>query len=277
MENKKEKDGSVIRRVSGEIFEKFLQETPKNQLLVGTPGFAKPKTCYVEPHEFRRYFDFSKENFLLKNQYQEAGFKKINSTELFLENFESCSIKVKVSTIEINYPRKWHVVDLSNLDLITPQLIDIIAKTEIACIEVLKNFIKTFGGFSELKVLNYHENLKVMGEDFIDKIPLKAKFRTEVVKKVYNEKNIEFLDSPYAAQYLTSRALEDITPPIISRLDKLIELTKGKTERATPRNSVKTSNDFPSPNVQNLGFSIDEFNFMLSKMKDVWMRPDYFG
>ncbi|GEM_PF-4874983 len=268
MENQNEKRSSVSRRVKQQILESFPQEQVKNPLWV---GFGK-KTCYIQPHNYRRYFDFEMPQ---KPTWVRLVGKIINSKELFFKDFQGCNIKIKKNQIEILNlieHKKWYAIDITNFEFIECQVAEVIAKKEKECIDVLKNFIAESGGKSNFKVLNWHEEIKVMNEDFIDKIPLKMKFRNEVVKKLYNEKNIEHSDAAFTSTFLKARSLEDVTPPILSELQKINQNIKLMAAGISKKSSKDTPTIKPASqlNVKNLGFPQEDFNFMLNKMRNVW-------
>lgn len=227
MENSKEDLQAFTRRVAGKIFEKVLLETPKNQTLVGSDIKNHPKCCYYQPHNYRLYFEFSKENFnpqkpsLVSLVY---NYRIKNSKEHEYDNFLNCRIRVKKNQIEITNkiePKKWYIIELKSTTEIEKQIKGIIEKKDKESIEVLKEFIKLHGGNSNFEILNKHSEDKIMGEDKIDLLPLKMKFQTSIVKKVYNEKNVEFSNPVFAATYLQNRAVEEITPEIAQEISNI--------------------------------------------------------
>ena len=275
MEKKNETERDIIRRVAGQIFNKAAKETPKMRI----SDCKKENSAYIQPHNFRRYFDFEAPNkTALNSAVISAVCKKINSNHYFFKDFENCNVLIKKNQIEITNKinhKQWFPVMIGNFEVIGERVAGIIALKEKECIETLKKFIAKYGGKSEFKVLNWHEEIKVMNEDFIDKIPIKMKFRNEVVKKLYNEHNVEHSDAAYTAQYLTTRSLEDVTPPILtalSELKKQIAQIKLSPKSRGLNKGIKPSalNNFPKLNVQNKGFATEEFNFLTSKMGDVW-------
>ena len=234
---KQETSEQHIRRIVKPIFDKVLQEIDKNPMTVGNQGIKSPKYCLYNPHNFRRYYDFCKGNFHPDKPHLDHGrgtfpveHKIINKNEHTFDHFHNCRITVKRSQVEIINKiqvKRYYKIQLENVDYLKPQIGLIVAKKEKECIKVLKEFIKVYGGISKFKLLNWHSEDKIMGEDIIKKIPLKMKFHTDVVKKVYNEPNVEFSDPAFVSNYLRTRALED-------RMDVIDKLLMAIDVKLTP-------------------------------------------
>lgn len=232
---KKETSEEHIRRIVTPIFNKVLQEQSKNRMTVVTSG---GKYCLYQPHNFRRYIDFSKDTFsplkpwsgVRLGTFPMENYKLINKTEHSYEKYHRCRVTVKKSQVEIINKiqvKRWYKIGLENVDLIKNQIGLIIAKKEKECIRVLKRFIKEFGGSSKFKILNFHSEDKIRGENYVDQIPLKMHFHTDVVKKVYNVPNVEFSDPAFVSNYLRTRALED-------RMDVIDKLLMAIDQKLTP-------------------------------------------
>ncbi len=247
METKKEMNAGIneyITRVTMPIFNRVLKETPKNQPLVGKVGFSQLKNCHYQPHNYRLYIDFSRANFNPQNQPLDVGFiyyKVINSTEhLFM--FENFNIRVKKNQIQIQNKvenKRWHVIEVSAKA--NQQIIQIFQRKDNECIEFLKTFIKIFGGISQFKILNRFTEDKIRHEDIIDLLPLKQKFHNKVVKKVYNEKNVEFSNPALACNYITNRAIENIAPTIARAIETINPLHALKNNIKSIEDVLKNS------------------------------------
>lgn len=212
------------------IFEKAAKETAKNPISVGQHGNNKNYSLY-QPHNFRRYYDFSKTNFNPETAPKSAvtEHKILNRTEHTFNPFLNCRITVKKNQVEVINkiePKRWYKIELDNIDYIKQQIKDIIIKKENECYNVLQQFIAHYGGFSTFKILNRKSEDKVEHEDIIDLLPLKQKFHNPPVKKVYNEKNIEFNDPVFASNYLRTRAIEDRADTITDELNELKTIFK---------------------------------------------------
>ena len=150
-----------------------------------------------------------------------------------MEDFFGCSIRVKKKTIQINNKKDFkrtYAIQLTSNKERKRQIKEIDEKKERETLDVLKLFIKIFGGKSNFTEINKREEDKVEQERMINKLPLKQSWHTPIVKKVYNEKNVEFSDPVYAANYFVNRGLEDVAPEIKEHLDLLWQGVKGIIE-----------------------------------------------
>ena len=265
-----------IEKIINPIFQAALpKELKQNRMSVGVQGNKERKYCLYQPHNLRLYFDFSKQTFNpqtdLKSSVQpllRVEHKIKNKIENEYNNFLGYRITVKQTQVElIDLNPRWYVIYLDKIDLITEQFLSIMARKIKENKKALNKFIKIYGGSSKLNLLNMRSENKVMNEDAIDLIPIKMKFRSEAVKKVYNEKNVEFPDPILASNYLTTRAVEnkadkitdginsihttisDKLTPVLNKLTAQIELHL-EVQRNTLINtqeSIKTQKD-----IQNL-------------------------
>lgn len=236
METKKELEGvsEYIKRVVNPIFSKSLQETIKNQTLVGLAPKKNPKYILYNPHNYRLYFKFSKEKYnATKPRYKpkKGGLvvttpSVINSKEFLYKDFlNKSTIRVKSKSIEIINklnPEKWFKIDITQNG--KAQLINIIKAKDRETKQILKEFIEMFGGSSDYKILNRHSDNKVKHEKIIDRIGIKATFQNEIVKKVYKENNIEFSDPSFVCNYITNQAIKEHSPEIAKEINKLATL-----------------------------------------------------
>lgn len=218
------------------IFEKAAQETIINQVSVGLTNKKQEKFCYYQPHNYRLYFDFSKENFNPKpmstNQCQDKkrlvtlvySHKVKNSKEHEYNNFLGCRIRVKASQVEVTNNldhKRWYTIKISNKKDISKQVTNITNVKDNQCINALKKFIGLHGGSSNFEILNRMSDDKVMDSNIRKKIPKKMKFRTTAVKKLYNEPNVEYSSPVEAANYMHNMGLEELAPEIEAKLDEL--------------------------------------------------------
>ena len=233
MENKKQDKGDVnsyISRIVKPIFEKVAQEARKNHMMVGGMGDTTNKYCLYNPHNYRLYFDYNKKTFEPETIPKSVvrglllvEHNQINKTEHIYKNFLGCAIRVKKNSIEvINTKKRWYRIPL-HIDKIRPVLAQITQEKDRVCRLALKEFIRIYGGFSQFKVINRVSENKIQGEDIIDLLPIKQKWHNEVVKKVYNEKNVEFSDAAFASNYLRTRATEDKADSFDKKLDKMAD------------------------------------------------------
>lgn len=215
---------------------------------VGSGRFVENRSVFFKPHNYRVYYDFDKSGFnpdFIKPGSVGSvgvGYKLINhGKEFSFGSFMGCRVVVKKQTIEVNNRigiEQLHVIDL--LSDVQEQFEKIIVEKDAQCLRVLRAFIERFGGSSDERVVNVHSENKIVGEDAVNRIPLKMKFHTGSVKKVYNESNVEFSSPAEAANYLENRALERFSPLIAGELESLREeLMRRPVESVSLLESIK--------------------------------------
>lgn len=226
----------ITRRAKEKILEKFPYEIPNNHTLVGQGGIVDMPIAYYQPHNYRLYFDFFRENFNPRTSLEKARLRgylndhwthEVKNVSESVFKFENCcTIKVKRRTIEIinNLEHKrWYPIELN--DKIYDQVLAINEKKDKECLDILKEFIELFGGTSKFNIVNrYVQEHKVEGEVAVNKIPRPMKFYTPIVKKAYNEPNVEFKTAIQAATYLEDRAIERIAPEIQGMVRGILEI-----------------------------------------------------
>lgn len=185
------------------IFDKVLQETSKNRVSVGECGFRGFYVFY-QPHNCRVYFDYVKP---VKPTFGGSVVVKNSSELMFKELFGGCRVTIKKNCVElinmVDVDKRFVVRLKSARDDIVKVLVGKISQTS----SVLKLLINRFGGSSSFQIINFSvQDNKFEHESFIDSIGVKGKFRNEVLKKVYDERNVEFSDPSFAVNYLTNQA-----------------------------------------------------------------------
>lgn len=219
-----------VNRIVGPVFEKVAQEAKKNLLLGGGGRSRAQGLALYSPHNYRLYFDFSKENFnpdALKNPTSQGlgdvTHKSLNSGhEHQYCGFMGCRVRVKKSQIEIqNMIEHKRTYLIESAEKAETQIIDILKKKDHECIEALRQFIQVFGGSSDFRILKRHSEDKVYGTDSINAIPVKEKFHNKIVKKVYNERNVEYSDPVFAVNHLVNTGVIEVVPSICQSIDTL--------------------------------------------------------
>lgn len=247
-----------ISRLVTPIFENSLKETSKNHMVVGSGRSGEYKSVFVQPHNYRSYFKYSRVSSVLSVLSDESGiykpegrvpeggvgsvyYKRINNgKELSFPDFGGCRVVVKKNLIEvvnkINH-KHWFPVKM-NVDTIERDIREIVRLKDEQTLDVLRLFVSCFGGSSDFVLVNSISEVKVSGEDKIDLIPERMKFHNPVAKKVYNERNVEFKSEASASQYLINRVGEDFLEEKFDSLRK--EIMKG-VPLVSPLESVKLS------------------------------------
>lgn len=259
MENQKRDKSSVeekIKRIVRPIFDKVLQEKPFNHTMVGKHGSKIKKTvtpALYNPHNYRLYFNFTKEKYTPKEGMVGVWFGKFkNYGKEFTVIGEGIRVTIKKTKAEIINKlseEEWFSVNKAKAK---EEVLAIINKIDEKCIRSFKKFMEVYGGSSDLIILNREDKVKlilntkcdnkVMKEKFIDNIPLNTRFETSIVKKVYKKPNVEFKEPIYAAQYLENSALNDFSPEISRYLKVILQTVKGTIEANA--STSKTLNQF---------------------------------
>lgn len=204
-----------IRKITTPIFEKALKEKLPDRMSVGRGRLDDEKVVFYQPHNLRLYFDWEPVDFdrVARVETDLLGSvvttEKNYGSEISFKNFLGCEITVKRKTVEVRDYRahkRWYAVHCASAE---DEIVTILADKTSDVINILKEFIRCFGGKSGFNLLNIYSEDKVAGEDAIDLIPLKQKFQTKIVKKVYNERNVEFKSPAFSSHYLEERAKED--------------------------------------------------------------------
>ncbi len=258
MEKKKEvKDTSkeYVRRIVTPIFNKVLQETTKNPLSVGSVRSKKNTSSIYYPHNYRLYIDFSKENLNIKKLSKlpkptpigsvVTTYRLKNSKEHEINNFMGCRLTIKKTQIEIQdkiEPEKKYLIKITTKA--HKEVIPIIQAKNKKCLNVLKKFIKKYGGSSDYRILKIFAENKAWGTDRIDILELKSRWHRKLTKKVYNELpiNVEFADPIAMSNHIENSAVESIAPTIANELAATREMIRGVLE--INASTSKTLNQF---------------------------------
>lgn len=233
-----------VKRLTTPIFQKVLHETRNNHMSGRGSGLVAKKVVLFRPHNYRLFFDFSPLGFVppsrngviepvggvgsgYKHIVSSIEYKAINSgKDHSFTNYYGCRIVVRKKTIELN-PVKWtektHSIKLTTPEDINEQVEHICGELTKHCLDTLKCFVEDFGGSTSFTIINSQEELKISREEKIDLIPRRLKFHADLVKKVYDEQNVEFKDPLSAVHYLQNRAIENVAPEIATAINGLAE------------------------------------------------------
>lgn len=250
LKNKMEDVDKHIKRITKPVFDKVLKETPINHTLVGK---GRSFSNY-NLHNYRLYFRFDKKGFNKERGSVRGRFLFLRSknydTEMMFEHVKTgTKVTTKKTQIEVRYKNKardWHLIDNSDPDEIT-RIND--EKREDA-VRVLGQFVKDFGGSTDFQILNEYKIDNTFKDNTItEKQNLKHKFETDVVKKLYNEKKLEYKNELYAKNFAHNTGLYDFSPVIAGKLDMIeqhiMKLTPDAQEPIKTRLSPKEAMDIP--------------------------------
>lgn len=219
-----------IKRVTDPIFQKVLQETLPNRTLVGQPGLPESDSCYVDIHNCRLYFDFSKINFD-PNSFIKPGFhtkhtpglyisygtKNHNSEHLFqFENFNFIVKKTQIEILNKIENRKKHKIEYSEEG--HNKIIDLCNQKVKESKEALAWFTSVFGGGSSHTMLKIEPDIKFHRDFAVDLMDIKSTWHNEIGKKVYHEKVLEINHPAYASNFVLNQGILKVSPHIAEEL-----------------------------------------------------------
>lgn len=232
-----------ISKIVMPIFDKALssskspQETNINHTMVVKPHNPSVTPSLYNPHNYRLYFSFTKTNFNpQKGMVGVWSGKFINYNKNFTALGEGVRVTIRKTKAELIHKfteQEWFFINKAKAK---EEISALLNKIDEKCKVGFKKFIETYGGYSDFEIVgksgrpfinlfNESDN-KVMKEKFIDSLPLNLKFETPIVKKVYNEPNVEFKRAIEAANYLENSALNEFSPVITQELNLLrLEMT----------------------------------------------------
>lgn len=248
MEMKKDNDDVLkkhIEKLVRPIFEKAAQETSDDPMMVGRVSTQNSIKFLWQPHNYRRYYDFSIINFepitnpsLYKDPtytQSKVGFEgttyslKNHNSEHHFNNFYGCRViirKHKAEVINKWYEKNWVLIEAENIKQVGEKIDERIKEMNQQCDNALKELIRTFGGGSDFKVLKQRGEHGIHGEDFLDKIPENMVIQDTIFKKVYKRK-VEMYNPAFVKNYISNRAIEDISPEISKELKGINEALQG--------------------------------------------------
>jgi len=235
--SKKTKD--YINRIITPIFDKVLKETNSNHRMVGSNPQI-PKIIFLwQPHNYRLYFDFSKEKFNPKKPSNHTLQKFKSMVAIFntaytytslnydsehkYEKFMFCTIRVKKTQVEVTnhyHLKQWRKITAESVDEVDQRIDEVMNNLKDQSIKALKYFIDLHGGKSNFKVLNERCEHGIHGDDYLDKIPEDLIIHDTYIKKVYKRK-VELKTATTVKNYISARAVGKITPQIASEINKL--------------------------------------------------------
>ncbi len=221
MEKKKENNRSVeehIRRQVKPIFDKVLQEAPPNPMRVQN-GPEKVTIKAVQPHNYRLYFDFTKEKY---NPTEPYSLKNYNSEHHYL--YPTHRIVIRKRTIEVQYlahQKQWRRIIADSEEGIDKRMDEIVQEIEDKCFTYLKQFVSMNGGKTEFKLLRKRkQEWGIHGDEYLDNIPDEMIITDTVFKKVYRDK-VEMHGPNEVKNWISNRALEKFSPQISDSINSL--------------------------------------------------------
>lgn len=231
----------VSKPPTKEDIKRLLKETPSNHVLVGSGKSEKPIIYYIQPHDYRLYFNFNKDNFnpekvnnhTLARVLKREKLSPINNdykyntanynSEHHYKNFLWCNLKVRKHTIEITNHKlgmQWLEIKGTSLNELSKKIDKVKDELDNQCIEALKTFIKIHGGSSDFKKLEKRRpEIGIHGEGYIDNIPEELIIRDTFFKKLYKKK-LEMYGLAETKTYISNRVIEEIAPEIAKEINK---------------------------------------------------------
>jgi len=216
-----------VKEIAGPIFKKAISpvEHLPNPMRGTTPKIIR----LIQPHNFRRYFNFSKDQNPTYNPtipYSEKNYK----SEHHYQNFHGCHIiirKTKAEVINLWHQKQWRLLEAESIDDVNARIDQIKQEMETQAVQAMEHFISVNGGFSDLVPIEKRKTeIGIHGDEYIDKIPPEMVIHDTHFKKVYKEK-VEFLGEASVKNYISNRAVEQLAPEIDKSISKLNEGIEG--------------------------------------------------
>ncbi len=254
MENQKEIK-EYIKKITDPIFNRVLKEQPSNPMR----GSKHKIIRLIQPHNFRRYFTFSKTSYNPTIPYSEKNYK----SEHHYTNFYGCKIIIRKKSVEIInlwHQKQWRLLEAQSIKEVNDRINEMKQEMEDTTIKALRKFISVNGGESDFKpIIKRKSEIGIHGDDYIDKIPPEMVIRDTYFKKVYKEK-VEFLGEESVKSFIQNRAIEDLSPEIANAINSLNTLIVPAIE-----NLSKNMNTHVNV-MKNIDKGIKRFNKTVSKL-----------
>ncbi len=254
MENQKELK-EYIKKITDPIFKRVLKEQPTNPMRGSTNKIIR----LIQPHNFRRYFTFSKTTYNPAIPYS----KKNYNSEHHYTNFYGCMIIIRKKSAEVInlwHQKQWRLLEAQSINEINDRINEIKQEMEETTVKALKKFVIINGGDSDFIPIKKRETeIGIHGDDYLDKIPPEMVIHDTYFKKVYKEK-VEFIGEESVKSYIQNRAVESIAPEIAQSINSLHTLIVPAIE-----NLAKNMNTHVKV-MKNINSGIKKFNKTVSKL-----------
>ena len=225
MENQTKLNADVeaaVKRITEPIFKaNSPQETPSNPMRAAEPTIRR----LIQPHNFRRYFNFQKDRQPYYNPTIKHEQKNHNS-EHHYKDFYGCHVIVRKNQVEVInlwHQKQWRLIEAYSIEQINERIEQIQQEMEQQTINAMQHFIKVNGGISDLRPITKRKaEIGIHGDDYIDNLPKDLIIHDTHFKKVYNEK-VEFLGEASVKNYISNRALEGFMPELCHEIAAIRE------------------------------------------------------
>ncbi len=212
---KQDKLKEHIKKITDPIF-----RVPKEHTTNPMRGSKHKIIRLIQPHNFRRYFTFSKTTYNPTIPYSEKNYK----SEHHYTNFYGCKIIIRKKSVEIInlwHQKQWRLLEVQSIKEVNDRINEMKQEMEDTTIKALRKFISVNGGESDFKpIIKRKSEIGIHGDDYIDKIPPEMVIHDTYFKKVYKEK-VEFLGEESVKSYIQNRAIEDLSPEIAQSITTL--------------------------------------------------------
>lgn len=218
-----------VKRITKPTFDKVLKEIDENLVLVGSETDDKPFFVYIQPHNYRGWYDFEKKNYDPETRVKKLKsrgmleFKKINYGKEHYFKFEDYHIKVKRSQVEVLNKinkKRWFSIDPFRAKA---QVETFMGKMEQVNKEIIRDFIEIVGGHSDFKLLKHTDECKITNSIIIDKIDPDLTYHTKTHKKVYSEPQVEVYNMVDAVQLIENSIFFKYSREIAEPLKAIIK------------------------------------------------------
>ena len=214
----------AIVKIAQPIIDKVPQEQIINHTLVGYSSKKHQSLSDFNSHNCRLYFDFSKATFnpskrLVGGKFMLLHSKNYGSEFVFSEETTGSHIITKKTQIEVRY--KIGIEDWKKILNAKPEVIFNLAEEKVNdSRQIIKDFIDEFGGLSEFRLLkSYFLDNKIKNNSLTKKLRKRDFFETELCKKWYPKKEIEYKTLEAARNAMHNAGLYDFDPQLCEHLN----------------------------------------------------------
>lgn len=243
MENIKENNKELSDYI-GKIVRRTLKvDNSKGNAINPMRGTEQTIKRLIQPHNFRRYFNFEKTTYNPTQPYHEKNY---NSEHHFID-FYGCTIIIRKNKAEVinNWHKKqWRLIEATSDKDIQVRIEQIMKEMEDTCINAMQKFILINGGKSDLRPIEIRKaEIGIHGDSYIDKLPKDLILHDTYFKKVYDEK-LEFIGEAALKNYISNRALENFNPELVAVLNGLYSCIEKQTVLMEAQSKVIADHGF---------------------------------
>lgn len=236
-------------------------EAPSDPTSVG----VRHSFSQYNPHNYRLYFDYIRNEMAIVKGSVGGRFVLLGSrnhnSEIVFQHKSGHTVTIKKTQAEVrkkHQERDWALID--NAD---PDQIDIIVqRMKKEATQVFYEFVEDYGGKTKFTILNEYSIDNALKNTLTEKQPMKVQFETHIVKKLYNEKKLEYKNVVAAKNAAHNAGLYDFSTVLGSQLESM---SAGIVRLEEKLSTVSTS---PQTLVQPTLIAVEEIIVRITKPGD---------